>query len=687
MNCPVCNANIEEFSKICKDCGQAFPEEILSQMTFFREVKQDIQKLELLKNNLNGDLDNLSLKLTRREDALQQELRAKIQKAAEPPVSTPFVAPSMPPSVPPAMAPAQPEQLSVSPQAANVQPSKQPASARPTRPVISNDGNDFELKLGQRWLLIVGIVTMVFGVGYFLKYSFDQGWVGPAGRVASAYFWGVALLLAGDRFRKKDFEVFGLYLVGGGIAVLYFSTFAGFQIYDLFSQTLSFSIMVLVTALAVTLSVIYDTKWLAVLGLIGGFLTPVLLGTNQDNELALMTYMTILNLGLLGIAYYKQWNILNVLGFFATLFLFSAWHTTHYDVSKFWLTLYFINEFYLLYTFIPLFYLISAHKRQKAEKTDIETTDPTLFILVLNSFIAFAINFTMIRDKFSTEWVGVYTLSCTAIFLLIATYLKKKERAGESPFFLFAGKAALYLVLSVPIIFSMHWITLFWSVESAFLIWFGLRVKKELAVQCGYVLLGVTIMKFLFRDYPQVFRLNLDEIFFVDSYTFMMIPRLLTTLVLLGSIFTARQSLKLYAPRGPVRDGEKEFKEVQVANGVFGFLVFLCSNVEVLAFFHDYLPSARFAAVSVLWTLFAVGLMVLGFRYKDQMLRKISFGLFFVTLLKVFLFDIASFSTPYRIISFIILGMVLVTTSYLYYRFKNRIFPSAPEKEPAREEK
>jgi uncharacterized membrane protein len=637
-------------------------------MTFFSEVQQDIQKLIQLKNNLSAGVENLSRKLNRQEEFLQKELNSTVPKKPEP------LTTSSP----------NPVLLKPTPQLGMSNPSTKPVSPRSARPPIVEDATNFEVKLGQKWLLILGIVTMVFGIGYFLKYSFEQGWVGPAGREAMTYFWGLILLLAGDRFRKKELEVFGLYLVGGGIAVLYFSTFAGFQIYHLLNQTLSFSIMVLITALAATLAVVYDTKWLAVLGLIGGFLTPVLLATHQDNQIALMSYMTILNLGLLGIAFYKQWNILNILGFFATYSLFSAWYSNHEDASKFWLTLYFLNEFYLLYTFIPLSYLLFVKRPQVNEKPESEKLDPTLLILGLNSLIAFGFNFNMIKERFSIEYVGIVTLIYAALFLSISSYLKKDEKSREIPFVLFLGKAALFLVITIPIIFSMHWITLFWSIQSGILIWIGLKLNKTLIKSSGYVLFGMTIVKFIFHDYPEVFHLNLVGMSFESSYTYMMIQRFLTTLVLLGSLFTGSRVLKYYFQKHPILKGNEILDENKILDGTFGFLLFLVLNVEVLTFFHDYLFSARFAAVSVLWTLFAVALMALGFRYNHLVLRKTSFALFFITAFKVFLIDISSFSTPYRIISFIILGIVLVMTSYLYYRFKGKIIPAEPVKDPVR---
>ena len=111
--------------------------------------------------------------------------------------------------------------------------------------------------------------------------------------------------------------------------------------------------MVMVTALAGLLAVMYNTKWLAVLGMIGGFLTPVLLGTGQDNQLVLMSYMTILNLGLLGVAFYKKWDLLTVLGFFFTYMLYTGWYAKFYTDAKFWPAIIFVTIFYLIYTVMP----------------------------------------------------------------------------------------------------------------------------------------------------------------------------------------------------------------------------------------------------------------------------------------------------------------------------------------------
>jgi uncharacterized membrane protein len=261
----------------------------------------------------------------------------------------------------------------------------QPAVER--SPVLSGIA---EVRLGQKWLLIAGVVITVLAVGYFLKYSFDRNWIGPTGRVLLAYLAGLATLSVGEFCRRKKFELFGLYLFGGGIAVLYFASYAAFQIYDLIGQLPAFGLMALVTAVAGVLSLRHDTKWLAVLGIIGGFLTPVVLSTGTDNQIALMGYMAILNGGILAIAAFKQWRLLNHLGMTATWLLFSAWYVNHYAEPNFWTTTVFLNLFFLIHALVPFAYYFVKRSGQQVSGFG---------ITIPNTFIAFGYSFAMVRSQ------------------------------------------------------------------------------------------------------------------------------------------------------------------------------------------------------------------------------------------------------------------------------------------------
>jgi uncharacterized membrane protein len=662
MDCPKCRNAILKIGRFCEHCGNDFGSDFPERFKFYVDLKNEVDRVSAAQNTLSSGLARVSEKLREFEGLLRGDLArsAAGSRPAMASVPTPTPAPlAERKETPPA---AVPKPAAPAPSPASMKPVSFAPPAQPKR-VSSN----MEVQVGQKWLLIVGILTMVFGVGYFLKYSFEQGWVGPAGRVAMAYLWGIAFLVAGDRFREK-FERFGLSLIGGGVAVLYFSAFAAFQIYHLFGQTASFSVMVMITALACALSIRYDQKWLAVLGLVGGFLTPVLLSTGQDNQIALMTYMTVLNLGLLSIAFHRKWDLLNGLGFFFTWLLYSAWYMRFYEDAKFWPAILFLNIFFLIYAVVPFVSQVRSGGR----------SDGREFVLMgLNSLLAFGYSYVMIKGAYGTAWVSVISVLYAAVFLGLATYLYQTGRQELDAFVVMLAKAMLFLVVTVPVLFSKHWITVFWSAQGLALLWMAVRLERRSLAAGAYALLVVSAIKFLFYDYDSQFHVVLTERGFHISagYTFLIVERYVTSAVLLLSLFLSG----MLARQAPSEARLREQGDAPLLFILFGVVLFIVLTAETASFFHDYLPQARFAAISVLWTLFSVTLMLLGFRRNTASLRKISFGLFLVTVLKVFLFDMANVSTPYRIISFIILGMVLVGTSYLYYRHKDRIIEALAE--------
>jgi len=655
VNCPKCKSAVTHPGEYCVACGFRFGKEVSERLSFYFDLKQEFEQFRSFQSDLRDGIEKVAGKIQTYEALIGRDLDTMAASLADE-KKTGKAEPAGEFSSVDSVIPAAPQQS----------PRPEPGGGSPGFPAKTprkekQGTSDLEIQVGQKWLLIAGLLTMVFGVGYFLKYSFDQGWVGPAGRVSMAYVWGILFLLAGNLFQKKNFRSFGLSLVGGGIAVLYFATFAAFQLYGLLNQTVSFTVMILITVLASLLSILFDVKWLAVLGLIGGFLTPALLSTGQDNQIALMSYMTILNLGLLSIAFYKKWDLLNILGFLFTYLLFTGWFVRHYGESKFWPAIVFLTIFFLIYSVTPFAYQLIRKSSEKLRGA---------VIMVPNAFIAFGFSYGMIADRFTSAWVSVITLFYALVFLSLATYLYRREAHRQEAFVLLLTQATLFLVITVPLLFSQHWITIFWAVQALILLWMGIKLARKGLVVGAYVLLAIVCYKFLFYDYNAVFHINLSyRIAVRGSYDYLLLERFVTTFVLLVVLYlsgtmTRASALRTFSP---------ERNDSAVIFTVLGIAMFIVFNIEASAFFYAHLRPARFAAISVLWTVFSVGLMIIGFRKNIATVRKVSIALFGVTILKVFLFDMAKFSTPYRIISFIILGLVLVGTSYLYHLFKDRI--------------
>ena len=154
--------------------------------------------------------------------------------------------------------------------------------------------------------------------------------------------------------------------------------------------------------------------------------------------------------------------------------------------------------------------------------------------------------------------------------------------------------------------------------------------------------------------------------------------RLMASVIVLGASLLPAYLL----PKGGEGIGYFHGKDKDLFFGIFGALLFIVLNIEVGAFFHDYAPRARFAAISVLWTFFSIALIAIGFLKNKALLRQCALGLFGVTMVKVFFVDMSNVSTPYRIVSFTVLGIMLIGASYLYHRYKERILPALSEKGP-----
>ncbi len=147
--------------------------------------------------------------------------------------------------------------------------------------------------------------------------------------------FGIGLLVLGWRLRDAATAPTRSSVQGGGIGVLYLTIYASFALYNLLPAALAFALLVVVTAAATALAVLQDARALAVLGIVGGFLAPVLVSTGSNDHVALFSYYAVLDFAILGIAWFKAWRMLNVLGFLFTFGIGTLWGIDGYTPEKF----------------------------------------------------------------------------------------------------------------------------------------------------------------------------------------------------------------------------------------------------------------------------------------------------------------------------------------------------------------
>src|SRR5207248_5327043 len=248
---------------------------------------------------------------------------------AQPKPAAPVIPPvSMPPPLPVTPVPPPiPETKPITP----VEEVTMQTAAPPKRTI------DWEEFMGAKMFAWIGGFALFLGIAFFVKYSFEHNLIPPELRIAIGFVVGAVLVVGGLLLKRKENAVTAQTLCATGILVLYAVTFAcrAYYHFAFFSLIPTFLLMMLITAVAFLLSVRLNAIIVAVLGIAGGFLTPILLSTNQDNPLGLFGYIALLDIGLLALAQRQRWNALPILGAIGTSLMQFAWVDAYFVPEKY----------------------------------------------------------------------------------------------------------------------------------------------------------------------------------------------------------------------------------------------------------------------------------------------------------------------------------------------------------------
>ena len=256
------------------------------------------EQLRLLGERMDA-LTTSNARLVRRVNELERQLHALTGQPSEPEA----IRESTPPA-PASVAPKAPEPVEI-----------------PTPTPVPTETPTLESKLGLAWVNRVAVVTCIFAAAFFFKYAADNEWIGPSGRVIMGLLAGCAALFFAERFHARAERVYSQGLCGLGVSMLYLSFFAAFQFYKLIPQGPAFALMAIASVLAGALAMRFESQAIAVLALIGGFLTPPLLSTGSFNAPFFYAYLLALACGAQWLARKQNWPNLAVFSLAGTILL------------------------------------------------------------------------------------------------------------------------------------------------------------------------------------------------------------------------------------------------------------------------------------------------------------------------------------------------------------------------------
>lgn len=443
--------------------------------TRFQEIQDSVSALHEKINTLKSDQKPKEFTVPKAEEVLIKLVEIPKHIVPQQPIKETVIA--------------TPQQQIIKPVAQSITTPKPVAVPKKTWHETFKENNpDLEKFIGENLINKIGILILVLGISFFVKYAIDKDWINEPARVGIGVLCG-ALVMGIAHKLKKNYAAFSSVLVAGAISIFYFTIAIAFHEYQLFSQTVAFAIMVVITAFATLVSVSYNRQELAVLSLIGGFAVPFMVSTGEGNYIVLLTYIAILNVGILAISYFKKWKIVTVLAFAFTSLLYGTWLAIELWDNK----LPHLNAllFATLFYFIFSVTIVLHNIRNKGTLSVIE-----YIILVANTFLFFTVGMTIIHS-WGINFKGLFTLLLAFYNMVYAFILYKKFGLDKNAIYLLIALALTFVTLTIPIQFEGNQITLFWAAEAVLLFWLSQKSKINSFKFGAIVVQGLTLFSLL----------------------------------------------------------------------------------------------------------------------------------------------------------------------------------------------
>lgn len=532
--------------------------------------------------------NNLNTKIRKLEKEIS-DLSSKINKKTIQPEITQEAIPDMEPLIPSQVSIQEPQREIINPNGNTEEP-----------PTIQKDwlGPIFEF-LKQNILTVIGIFTLVLGIGYFVKYAIDKNWIGETARAGIGLCTGAAIILTGH-FLRKNYKTFASIITGGGIAVLYFTTTIAFREYHLFTQNTAFAITSVITAVSIVLSYYYRSEILIIFSLIGGFTAPLMISTGENNYLFLFTYLTLLNIGMLAAAFLQHWKSIGWTAYLFTSIYLFYWTV---DLPELLSITFYLISYIIFYTFALQDYF---------RKNELSVPDILMLALINCSSI---IGLSYIFNELQYEPVIIFPL----IFALLNAILLFREYGKKNfntSFSVFSGITVSLITIAVALQFKTHLITTVWATEATLLLFIWKKTGHKIFKICFQVLFPLLIFAQL---------ITWCEYFNAKNFSIIFNPVFLTSLVTIISI-----GINLYLLKTSDKSEEtptNTFFEDIITVSSYG-VIYAAILLEIIYHINT-MPWTAITSVALLYTIFYIFILLL-FRKKLSIDSNLQTGLIYL---------------------------------------------------------
>lgn len=392
---------------------------------------------------------------------------------------------------PPPVAQKQPEPAKVaSPPRPKVGTSPSPSLPRP-KPQKPKVGIEF--LMGGKAAAFAGIAILVTGIAFLVGYAIQQVWLGPGARVVLGLLAGGALVGTGHFVGRKNekYALFARVLTGGGSALFYFTVFSAYAFYHLIGAVAAGAGLFACALAVFGLAMVYSSQSVGVLGVLGAFVTPLLIGGDMDAGVFPLVYVALVNVPVILLGVRRKWQVLYNLSFAFTVIHYLIWLDWVGD-SELWLGLGFALLFFLQYAALGLLKLRCEQK--------VAGRSADMVRLVASSLLLLGAVYWLLDDAGKNGWIGGAFLLLALLHVALAQFAYRKLTRFNGEILAFLAGGLAFATLALPAQLDGEWVSLGWALEGAVLAWFAVRVRSRV-LQAGAFLLGlVGMMKGLLFD-------------------------------------------------------------------------------------------------------------------------------------------------------------------------------------------
>jgi uncharacterized membrane protein len=433
--------------------------------------------------------------------------------------------------------------------------------------------NNLEAFIGENVISKIGIIITIIGAVIGTKYSIDHDLVTPQMRLIIGLCFGLGLLGLGIKLKSK-YDLYSAVLSSGALAILYFTVFAAYNYYSFISQIWAFAFMFFITSGGVYLALWHKKQVIAHIGLVGAYAVPLLLSDGSGNIGFLFAFTTLVNVGILAIAFSKNWRQLRFTSFAFTWLIFVAWFVDKYISGEHeGLALLFLSaNFIIFYASILIFKL---KQLDAFDKLDVG-------LILSNTFVFFGLSYATIdSDPMGQKFLGLFTILVALVHLTAAYAVFKRQLSDKNLFQFLIGLSIVFVVLAGPIQFDGHWVTLLWTGQALALFVVGRKQSKLFYEQMAYPMMLFAALS-MFQDWAEYSQLRPS----LEGYS------LLNINFLTSIIFTSAFGFIAYLQKttAPLLVTSSEFKhkfQAYLAPAVLVFAGFVTFRLELTQYWSD----------------------------------------------------------------------------------------------------